>query len=42
LYHVSDLSKIECNKFVYNKFVLVLLQSDIIQFVLYRLYYINL
>jgi hypothetical protein len=42
LYHVSFFTKIECNEFARNKFVLVLLQIDIIQSVLYRLYYINL
>ncbi len=37
-----NLGKNVCNEFVCNQFVLVLLQIDIIQFVLYTLEYINL
>ncbi len=32
LYHVSDSSEIECIKFVRNKFVLVLVQIDLLLF----------
>jgi hypothetical protein len=32
LYHVSDLREIKCIKFVRNKFVLVLVQINLIQF----------
>ncbi len=42
LYYVSDFTQIECNQFVHNKFVLILVQIDIIQSEQYKLYYINL